>query len=143
MSARLAASLTTIVGLSMLAGWLSAFRNRAYLGWLGLAFMSVSGYLFALDHLRLAHQLKQPHAGASIAANAFLIVCLVAFLLSLLTAVQETLRRIREIKGSHRAAEEALLAMMQAAHEREKRGDQPRPPEQGPDDTSSPESPDA
>lgn len=132
---RLAASLTIVVGLSMLAGWVTAFRNRAYLGWLGLAFLAVSGYLLAVDRVRVAQEMGLAHAGAAVAATAFLVVCIVAFLLAVVAAAQETVRRIREIREGHRAAEEALLAMMQGNLEREEQAE--RKPEAG-DDVSGP-----
>jgi len=118
-SPQLAAGLTSVVGLSMVAGWLSAFRNRAYLGWLGLSFLSLSGYLLSIDRVRAAHDLGMRNPGAALAAKAFLIAWAASFLLSLLFAARETRRRIREIRAGHRAAEEALLEMIQAARERE------------------------
>jgi hypothetical protein len=120
MNPRLAASLTAIVGLSMLAGWLSAFRNRAYLGWLGLAFMSVSGYLLAYDRGQSAKAFNLPVGGAILAQKVFLAAALAAFLLSLVAAARETMRRIREIQEGHRAAEEALLEMLRASAEKDR-----------------------
>lgn len=125
----------------MLAGWLSAFRNRAYLGWLGLAFMAVSGYLLAYDRGQTARSLGLPEGGAIMAQKAALLVCIVAFLLSLVAAARETVRRIREIRESHQAAEEALLAMIQASQDREPQTKPENLAEQ--DQTSPPGSPDA
>lgn len=119
MTPRLAATLTTIVGLSMLAGWLSAFRNRAYLGWLGLAFMAVSGYLMEYDVAQNAKTYSLPIGGAALAQKVCLLVCAIAFLLAVIAAVRETRRRLREIKESHRAAEEALLEMLKSSAARE------------------------
>ena len=48
MSPQLAGGLTALVGMCMVAGWLAAFRNRAYLGLLGLGFLTISGFLLAL-----------------------------------------------------------------------------------------------
>ncbi len=133
MSPQLAAVLTTIVGLSMLAGWLSAFRNRAYLGWLGLAFLCISGYVLAVDRTRAAHELGLSGAGTGQAARALLAVCIISFVLSLLSAARETVRRIRDIQAGHRAAEEALLAMISA----ERDGEEEREPEDGEGDAHS------
>jgi hypothetical protein len=116
---RLAATLTTIVGLSMLAGWLSAFRNRAYLGWLGLAFMAVSGYLMAYDVAQNAKTYSLPIGGAALAQKICLLICAIAFLLAVMAAARETRRRLREIKEGHRAAEEALLEMLRSSAAKE------------------------
>jgi len=120
MNPRLAAGLTAIVGLSMLAGWLSAFRNRAYLGWLGLAFMSMSGLLLSLDRIQMARQFGLPVGGAMAARMAFGVVTVLAFMLALVAAARETKRRIREIQEGHRAAEEALLEMLRASAEKDR-----------------------
>ena len=119
MTPRLAASLTTIVGLSMLAGWLSAFRNRAYLGWLGLAFLAVSGYLMAYDAARNAMTYSLPVGLAALVQKVCLLVCAVSFLLAIVAAVRETKRRIKEIREGHQAAEEALLEMLKSSAARE------------------------
>jgi len=132
MNPRLAASLTTIVGLSMLAGWLSAFRNRAYLGWLGLAFMSMSGYLMAYDRAQSAKAFGLPTGGPALAQKICLLVALIGFLCSLVAAVRETRRRIREIHEGHRAAEEALFEMMKASAEQEARAESEKPSPEGP-----------
>jgi len=113
-SPQLAAGLTTVVGLSMLAGWLTALRNRAYLGWLGLAFLCISGYVLAAERARLAHDLGLSGAGATEATRVLLVASIISFLLSLVSAARETVRRIRDIHAGHRAAEEALLAIISA-----------------------------
>jgi len=133
MNPRLAAGLTTIVGLSMLAGWLSAFRNRGYLGWLGLAFMSMSGYLFAYDKAQSAKAFNLPTDGALLAQKACLVIAFVAFVCSAVAAVRETKRRIREIQEGHREAEEALFEMMKASAEQEARAESKEPPAEGPE----------
>ena len=106
MSPQLAAGLTALVGLCMVAGWLSAFRNRAYLGWLGCAFLTLSASLLS-------------HGRSPLAATILLVVCLLCFLLALVAAVRETKRRVHEIRERHAAAEEAMLAMIQASREKE------------------------
>ena len=128
MTPRLAASLTTIVGLSMLAGWLSAFRNRAYLGWLGLAFMSMSGYLLAYDRAQSARAFNLPIDSAILAQKVCLVIAVLAFFLSLIAAARETVRRVREIQASNREAEEAMLEMMKASLEHEARAEQEASP---------------
>ena len=104
----------------MLAGWITAFRNRSYLGWLGAFFMSLSGYLIAYDSGQSARSVGLEPGGAVLAQKAFLVVCAIALVLAVVAAVRETLRRIREIQAGQRAAEEAMLAVMQASLEKEK-----------------------
>jgi hypothetical protein len=133
MDPRLAAGLTTIVGLSMLAGWLSAFRNRGYLGWLGLAFMSMSGYLFAYDRAHAASAFSLPAGGAVLAQKACLAIAFIAFACAVVAAARETKRRIREIQESHRAAEEALFEMMKASAEQDARADSEKPSAESPE----------
>jgi uncharacterized membrane protein YtjA (UPF0391 family) len=134
-SPQLAASLTLVVALSMLAGWVTAFRNRAYLGWLGLAFLSLSGYLIFRDRAATAHQLGMPSGGAALAATVLFAVAIGFFLVSLVAAAQETRRRLREVQASHRAAEEALLEMMRAGRGQEDRGDREDTPGPGSGET--------
>jgi hypothetical protein len=123
-SAGLLSTLTTLIGLSLLAGWLTTFRNRGYLAWLGLAFLAVSGYLLASDRAREAHELGLPHSGPLALARACLIVCLIAFVIAIVAAARETGRRMREIRESHQAAEEAMLEMIQASREKEAQAEQ-------------------
>lgn len=111
--------MTTVVGLSMLAGWLSAFRNRAYLGWLGGAFLALSGYLIFRDRAVVAQEMETSDPQAVLLANLCLGAAALAFVLALVAATLETTRRIRAIQERHRAAEDALLAVIHAARERE------------------------
>jgi len=123
----------------MLAGWLSAFRNRAYLGWLGLGFMALSAYLLAYDRARTEITMGLPDAGAVLGQKVALVVVLACFVLALITAVRETGRRIRTIRESHQAAEEAMLAMIQASLGEEKQQESGVEPERpGGDDQAPP-----
>jgi uncharacterized membrane protein YcjF (UPF0283 family) len=56
-----------------------------------------------------------------LAAQALLVVCIVCFVLAAVMAVQESIRRLHELRERHQAAEEALLAMVQASREKEAR----------------------
>lgn len=107
----------------MLAGWLSAFRHRAYLGWLGLAFLTLSGSILAQDKMTVALELGAAAPQMRLAAQALLVVCAVCFVLAAVMAVQESVRRLRELKEQHRSAEEALVAMMQTSREKEARAE--------------------
>ncbi|MBE9566007.1 MAG: hypothetical protein IMF16_04585 [Proteobacteria bacterium] len=120
-SPQLAAGLTAFVGLCMLAGWLSAFRHRAYLGWLGLAFLTLSGSILAHDKVKVAQDLGAAAPQMRLVAQALLVVCAVCFVLAVVMALQESIRRLHELREQHRAAEEALVAMAQASREKRAR----------------------
>ncbi len=120
---QLAAGLTAFVGVCMLAGWLSAFRHRAYLGWLGLAFLTLSGSILAQDKVKVALELGAAAPQMRLAAQALLVVCAVCFVLAAVMAVQESVRRLHELKERHRSAEEALMAMVKVSREKEARAE--------------------
>ena len=122
-SPQLAAGLTSFVGLCMLAGWLSAFRHRAYLGWLGLAFLTLSGSVLAQSKVKVAQDLGAAAPQMRLVAQALLVVCAVCFVLAVVTAVQESIRRLHEMRERHRAAEEALMAMAEASREKKARSE--------------------
>lgn len=122
----------------MIAGWVSGFRNRSYLGWLGLAFLCLSGYLLFRDKVVTAHELGASNPGAARVAHALFVASLLAFLLSLVAAVRETARRIRAIQTSHQAAEEALLAMIRAGRENRPEAEREGKAQQGEDETRRP-----
>jgi len=105
----------------MLAGWLSAFRHRAYLGWLGLAFLTLSGSILAHDKVKVAQDLGAAAPQMRLVAQALLVVCAVCFVLAVVMALQESIRRLHELRERHRAAEEALVAMAQASREKRAR----------------------
>ncbi len=119
MSPQLAAALTGIVGICMVAGWITAFRNRAYLGFLGLAFLILAGSLSALARARAAQEIGEPSAQMVLLTRVLLAACLLSFLLAVVTAAQETARRLREIRTGYREAEEAMLEMVKASLEKE------------------------
>ena len=119
MSPQLAAALTAIVGICMVAGWITAFRNRAYLGLLGLAFLALSGCLWTLDKARGAGGPEVSDPQMLLVARGMLVACLAFFLLAAVAAVRETARRLREIRAGYREAEEAVLEMVKASLEKE------------------------
>ena len=120
MSPQLAAGLTALVGVCMVAGWLTAFRNRAYLGLLGLGFLTISGFLLALAKARAAEELGADSSQIVLLARLLFGVCLLLFLLAAVAAIRETARRMREIRTGYREAEEAMLEMVQAAIDKER-----------------------
>lgn len=123
MSPQLAAGITGVIGLCMVAGWMSAFRNRAYLGLLGLSFLALSGFFLSAGRVRAAQELSIDAPGMLLLARTLLVACLVFFLLAAAAAARETARRLREIRTSHREAEEAMLEMFKAAAEKERDAD--------------------
>jgi hypothetical protein len=119
MSPYTAAGLTAFVGICLLAGWLSGFRNRSYVGWLGLAFVVLAGFLVALGKQKEAQEIGAADARLATVVKVLLFVWLAAFLMALIAAVSETSRRLRELRESHRAAAEGLLEIMRASDKRE------------------------
>ena len=95
------------VGLSLLAGFFTQFRQRGYVGLLGFCFLSLAVASF------LAHVTKNGRNAAFIIAGIF-------FLLSLISAVLQTHARIAAIRRSHKAMEEQMIAMLEVDRERNK-----------------------
>ena len=114
------ASLLIIAGLSMVAGWATVFRNRYYLGLLGLAFLALAGALLAAQKVNAAKEFGATAPSAAAIARVLLPAAAVFFLAAVVAAVHEVRRRIAEMREDYRAAEEALLAITQASAEKEK-----------------------
>ena len=131
---RLLASLISFVGICMIAGWLSAFRNRAYLGWLGLAFVTFGGCLLAADKADAARVLGGSGHQFVLWARVLLTASVVSGLLAVISALQETRRRLRELQQRHREAAEAMLELMKAQLEKEAEGDAGKPDGESPPD---------
>ena len=119
MTPQLAAGMVAFVGICLLAGWFTGFRNRSYVGWLGVAFLLLAGSVMAGAKAKEAKDLAMASSGLATAAKALLFAAAVAFLLSAVSAVRETARRLRQIQEGHEAAAEGLLELMRAARERE------------------------
>jgi MFS family permease len=119
MSPQLTAALTGFAGLCLVAGWMSGFRNRSYVGWLGLAFLALSGSLWCAGAANEARELGGSAPQMSLLAKALLAVSGAAFVIALVAAVQETRRRLRELREGHAASVEAMLGMLQASREKE------------------------
>jgi hypothetical protein len=118
MTPQFAAGMVAFVGICLLAGWFTGFRNRSYVGWLGLAFIALAGSVMAGAKAKEAKDLAMASPGLATAAKALLLAAVIAFLLSAVSAIRETARRLRQIKESHEAAAEGLLELMRAARER-------------------------
>jgi len=121
------AYLCLVVGLSMVAGWVVAFRNRPYLGLLGLSFLSLAGYVLAREAVRRAQEARLSAPGLTWLEVAALVATLLLFVASFWAAVQESRRRMREVREHFRAAEDAFTTLMEAERrkaEREERDNQ-------------------
>ncbi len=119
MTPQFAAGLTGFVGICLIAGWITGFRNRSYVGWLGLAFLALSGFLVALGKVREAQEFGASNPGFGLVAKALFVVWVVAFVLALMAAVRETLRRLKDLRTSHEAAAEGFLEIVRATQEKE------------------------
>jgi hypothetical protein len=105
------AYLCIVVGLSMIAGWWTAFRNRPYLGLLGASFLVLATYLIVRERVAANPAI----VWVQIAALAIYAVLVVA---AVVAAVQESRRRLAEVRENSRAAEEGFVAMMEAEQRR-------------------------
>lgn len=123
MSPQLAAGLTAFAGLCMVAGWVTAFRNRGYLGLLGVAFLLLAGFLLALGRARATQETGEATDQMVLLSRVLLAACMLSFVLAIVSAARETSRRLREIRGGYREAEEAMLDMVKASLEKEAKGD--------------------
>lgn len=124
MTPQLAAGLTAFVGLCLLAGWVTGYRHRAYVGWLGLAFFALAGFLLALGRVREAEAIGGSDPGMAMLVKVLLLVWVGALLLAAGTAVAETLRRLRELREGHQEAAAALLEMIRATRERPEKSEE-------------------
>ena len=131
---RVVASLISFVGICMIAGWLSAFRNRAYLGWLGLAFVTFGGSLLAADKGGAAQVLGASGHQFMLWARVLFVTSMISGLLAAISAVQETRRRLRELQQRHRDAAQAILELTKAQLDKEAEGDPDKPNEKSPPD---------
>jgi len=117
MSPELIAGLTAFVGLCLVTGWFVGFRNRGYVGWLGVAFIALAGFLLSVARNRQAQELGAVDPRLAILTKVLLFVWLAALVASLGAAIGETRRRLKELKESHQAAAEGFLEAMRAARE--------------------------
>ncbi len=122
LSPQVIAGLLLVAGVSMIAGWATVFRDRYYLGLLGLAFSALAGALLAGQRVQIAAELGASEPGLVLIARILFVMSSVLGLAALVAAVYETRRRLALLRESYRAAEEALIAMAQASRERGERG---------------------
>ena len=119
MTPQFAAGLTGFVGICLIAGWISGFRNRSYVGWLGLAFLALSGFLVALGKVREAQEFGASNPRLGLVAKALFVVWVGAFVLALVAALRETSRRLKDLRTSHEAEAEGFLEIVRATQEKE------------------------
>jgi hypothetical protein len=112
-----------ITGLSMLAGWWVAFRNRPYLGLLGLSFLSLAGYVMAREAVAQAVASLTPNPLMGWVEIAALVICVMLFAAATVAAVKESQRRMREVREHFRAVEEGLMAMLEEERRRKQNKD--------------------
>ena len=117
-SAQVIAYLCIVVGLSMVAGWWVAFRNRPYLGLLGLSFLTLAAYLVSREKVAAAKAAGATNVTMVWVEIAALVICAALFVAATIAAVQESKRRMAEVREHFRAAEEGLMAMMEAEKRR-------------------------
>jgi ABC-type Fe3+ transport system permease subunit len=94
-----------IVGLSLVAGFLSQFRERGYVGLLGFSFLALAVAAFQSEINENAR-------------NYALIFAGILFILSFISAVQQTRQRLTEIRRRQEAFEEQMLAMLEVERQR-------------------------
>lgn len=117
-SAQVIAYLCIVVGLSMIAGWWGAFRNRPYLGLLGASFLVLAAYLGLQQKVDAAQDAGVTNPALVWAQIGALAVCVALFIAATIAAVQESRRRLAEVREHFRAAEEGFIAMMEAERRR-------------------------
>lgn len=106
---RIAASFCIMVGLSLLAGFITQFRQRGYLGWLGLCFLALAAAGFM--------SLREYPTGRNIALG----IAGVLFVFAFISAALQTRQRLAEIRRHQEALEAQMIAMMEAQREKERR----------------------
>ncbi len=99
-----------VAGVSMIAGWWIAFRNRPYLLSLGIFFAALAAALIVSDRTKFG----PPSPALQWVFLAAVGVAVVAFVAAVVLAVQETRRRIHETREHYRAAADALAEMARA-----------------------------
>ena len=123
-----------VTGLSMVAGWYVSFRNRPYLGALGVFFLALAASLMIYDYgsimtgppgeekrLIISSAMRWVLRGTTLLAAT-------AFVAAVVMAVRESQQRLREVRAHYQAAAEALMAMSQAKEEQLRREKLAAPP---------------
>jgi hypothetical protein len=102
---RAAGSFSLIIGLSLLAGFITQFRERGYVGWLGVSFLLLAAAGFTWES-------SPPFRGY------LLSIAGVSFFCSLISAVLHTRERLREINDRQQAFEAQMLAILEVEKEK-------------------------
>jgi hypothetical protein len=105
--AHAAGGLALIAGLSLVAGFITQFRQRGYVGWLGLCFLFLAGAGFS----------SEPYP---VLRNYLMVFAGICFLFSFVSAILHTRARLREIRERYLAHEAQMLASLEVELERRK-----------------------
>jgi uncharacterized membrane protein (DUF106 family) len=97
---RAAGGFALILGLALVAGFITQFRERGYVGWLGVSFLFLAAAGFIWE--------SSPHLRGYLLSPAG-----VTFLCSLVSAVLHTRERLREIGDRQQAFEAQMLAILE------------------------------
>lgn len=108
---RIAASFCLMVGLSLIVGFVSQFRERLYVAWLGLCFLT-------LAYSAYVSQTNIP------TRNIGLAIAGVFFLFSAVSAVQQTRRQLAAIRRRQDGMVEQMMAILEIERERHLKGEQ-------------------
>ena len=102
---RAAGGFALIIGLSLVAGFITQFRERGYVGWLGgsFLFLAAAGFIWADSPFLRGYLL----GGAGL-----------AFFCALISAVLHTRERLREISDRQQAFEAQMLAILEVEKEK-------------------------
>jgi hypothetical protein len=110
---RVAGSFASIIGLSLLAGFFIQFRDRGYVGWLGVNFLLLAGAGFTWQ--------SNPEMRGYLLGAAGL-----SFLFALVSAILHTREKLRDINDRQQAFEAQMLAMLEVEREKHKKSRESR-----------------
>jgi hypothetical protein len=102
---RAAGGFALIIGLSLAAGFITQFRERGYVGWLGgsFLFLAAAGFIWV----------DSPYLRGYLLGGAGL-----AFLCALVSAILHTREKLREINDRQQGFEAQMLAILAAEKEK-------------------------
>jgi|GEM_PF-4610228 len=97
---RAAGGFALIIGLALVAGYITQFRERGYVGWLGASFLCLAAAGFIWENSPSLRGYLLSAAG-------------LAFLCALVSAVLQTREKLREIGDRQQAFEAQMLAILE------------------------------
>lgn len=111
------------IGLSLLVGYLYAYRKRSYVGLLGASFLALAADV-ALQPGGLYGR-----EGAQGLKASLLILAILLFLAALFVAYAETKRRLAALRREQQAREQAFRESLQAVAQRQKQESEQEKPQ--------------